>query len=223
MTIDPALYGFSLLAAGIIALVRFKSISPFYTPFIICVWIGCVNEILCYVLVQNDLRTAINNNIYVLSEALLFLLFFRNTGIFKKRTGLYRALFAGIILLWVWENGIAGKITGISSWFRIAASLLIVLMGMTVMHKIITGADGPVEMEGRHLYRNPVFLVCLGSVVFFTYKLLVEIFWLQGLNNSPVFRQHIYGILVYVNLIVNIVYAISLLWTLQKQKYMRVY
>ena len=223
MTIDPSLYGFSLLAAGIIALIRFNKISRFYTPFIICVWIGCANEVLCYVLVQNDLRTAINNNLYVLSEALLFLLFFRNTGIFKNRTGLYRALFAGIILLWIWENGIAGKITGISSWFRVVVSMLIVLMSMTVIHKVITGADEPVEMEDRQLYRNPVFLICLGSVLFFTYKLLVEIFWLQGLNNSPVFRQHVYGILAYINLIVNVIYAISLLWTLQKQKYMRVY
>jgi len=222
MIIDSSLFGFSLLAAGSIALFRFKKISSFYTPFILCIWIGCVNEILCYLLVRNGLHTAVNNNIYVLAEALLFLLFFRNTGIFQDRTGIYRTLFAGIIILWLWENGIYGKITGISSWFRVTVSFLIVLMSMTVLHKIITGAAGPVEMQCRNLYRNPVFLIGTGSVVFFTYKLLVEIFWLQGLNNSPVFRKNIYGILVYINLIVNIVYAFSILWTQQKQKYITV-
>jgi len=220
MIANPPLWGFSILLAGIIAIARFKKIGKLYLPFIFCIWIGCINEILSYILVVNGLHSAVNNNIYVLAEALLLLVFFKNTGLFQKAPALFKIFFAGLVLLWLWENGIEGKITHVSSWFRITSSFLMVLISLAVISKLVLfDINRPFEMQKVSMFTSPVFLICLGTIVFFTFKLSVEIFWVYGLNHSAGFRIKLYHILIYFNLIVNGVYALAILWMLPKQQY----
>jgi hypothetical protein len=220
MTPLNALWGFSILIAAIIAIVRFHKISKLYWPFILCVWIASANEVLSYVLAINGYYTSVNNNIYVLTEALLFFMFFKNMGIFEKIPGAFKIIMAGMIFLWLWENGVQGKITYVSSLFRIVYSFCIVLMSITVINKLmILDVYKLPEMDSRGILRNPVFLICVGAIVFFTFKMLVEIFWFYGLNHSDTFRMELYDILIYINLVVNGIYALAVLWMLPKQKY----
>ena len=55
MFTKAAIIGFSILFSGIIGAVKFNRISKLYWPFIICIWIGCINEILSYVLAVRNL------------------------------------------------------------------------------------------------------------------------------------------------------------------------
>jgi hypothetical protein len=222
ITLNAELFGFSILIAGIIAIIRFPKISGVYYPFIFCVWIAGANEILSCVLWETGHYTAVNNNLYVLAEAILFSLFFRNLGIFEKFQKLFGILITGLIFLWTWENFIHGKITYISSWFRITYSFFVVLMSITAVNKLILlDINKPVEITNRHILKNPVFLICIGSVAYFTFKILVEIFWLYGLNSGKEFRIKIYDIMVYIDLAVNLIYALAVLWVPPKQPYMR--
>ena len=220
MTPLNALWGFSILIAAIIALVRFNKISKCYWPIVFCIWVASLNEILSYLLVINGHYTSVNNNIYVLAEALLFFTFFKNMGIFKKIPWSFRIFMGSMVLLWLWENGVQGKITYVSSLFRITYSFFIVLMSITVINKLlILDMYRPLEMDSRGILRNPVFLICVGAIVFFTFKVLVEIFWLYGLDHSNAFRMKLYDILIYINLVKNGIYALAVLWMLPKQKY----
>lgn len=220
MTPLNALWGFSILIVAIIAIVRFRKISKLYWPFIFCVWIASLNEILSYLLVINGHYTSVNNNIYVLAEALLFFTFFKNMGIFKKIPWSFRIFMGSMVLLWLWENGIQGKITYVSSLFRITYSFFIVLMSITVINKLmILDLNRSFEMGSRGILRNSVFLICVGAIVFFTFKMLVEIFWFYGLDHSSAFRVKLYEIVIYINLVVNGIYALAVLWMLPKQKY----
>src|SRR5665647_455347 len=117
-------------------------------------------------------------------------------------------------------NLILGKINFVSSWFRITYSFLIVLMGITGINKLmLLDINKPIGMNSSNIFKNPVFLICIGSIVFFTFKLIVEIFWFYGLNASKDFRLDVYDILIYINLIVNLVYALAVLWIPAKQQY----
>jgi hypothetical protein len=48
--------------------------------------------------------------------------------------------------------------------------------------------------------------------VYFTYSVLVEAFWIFGINHSSVFRNNIYGILSYINLFVNLLFTLAIVW-----------
>jgi hypothetical protein len=155
-----------------------------------------------------------------LAEALLFFTFFKNMGIFEKVPRSFKIFMGSMVLLWLWENGVQGKITYVSSLFRITYSFFIVLMSITVINKLlILDMYRPLEMDSRGILRNPVFLICVGAIVFFTFKVLVEIFWLYGLDHSNAFRMKLYDILIYINLVKNGIYALAVLWILPKQKY----
>lgn len=220
MISTATLLGFSILIAGIIALLRFNKYFIPYFPFILCIWIGCVNELLSYFLWHNGLHTSINNNLYVLAEAVLFLLFYRNMGLFEKRPLVFWALSGTLIILWAWENFAAGKITSVSSWFRIAYSFLIVLLSITMISRLLYQDIHTPWLTGeRHIFLHPVFLISGGAVIFFIFKLVIEIFWLYGIDRSSDFRKNLYHILIYINPAVNLIYTLAILWIPRKQRY----
>jgi hypothetical protein len=220
MLLKVILSAFSIFIAGIIGLVRFRKINKIYWPLIFAIWLACINEVLSYSLFINNHSTAINNNIYVLAEAALFLFLFRNFGVFNNLQWLFKTLLAGLVFLWLWENILQGKILHISSWFRIVSSFIIVLTSITAINKLMMlGSEEFLIIRGRSLFVNSAFLICIGTILFFTFKLLVEIFWLYGLDGSEIFRVKLYDILTYINLSVNLIYALAVLWAQPKQQY----
>ena len=66
----------------------------------------------------------------------------------------------------------------------------------------------------------PVFLISIGFIIYFTYEILVEAFSLYGLNNSLEFQKNVYMILTYLNLFVNLLYALAILWIPRKRVHM---
>ena len=215
----PQILNLSILIAGVISIIKFGVIPHTYYPFIFCIWIACLNEILSSILLETGHHSTVNNNIYVLAEALFFSFFFKNQGIFEKFQKSFVIMISGLLILWVWENFFHGKITYISSWFRIVYSFLIVLMSITTVNSlIILDINRPIEIDSRHIFKNPVLLICIGSVAYFTFKILIEIFWLYGLNSGKDFRNKVYNILLYINLAVNLIYALAVLWVHPKQQ-----
>lgn len=91
--------------------------------------------------------------------------------------------------------------------------MLIVLMSINMINRMLV--DGK-----KKLIQNPLFLILIGFIVFFTYKALIEIFWVYGLNASRDFRLEVYRIMAYINLAVNIIYAIAVLWMPRKREFM---
>ena len=73
--------------------------------------------------------------------------------------------------------------------------------------------------ERSGLIKNSVFLITIGFIVFFTYKILIEIFWVYGLNASRDFRVEVYRIMTYINLAINLIYALAVLWIPKKREY----
>jgi len=221
IVLKTVLSGFSILIAGIIAIIRFRKIGRMYYPFIFCVWIAGANELLSYVMMETGHYTVVNSNIYVLAESILFTAFFKNLGVFEKFSKLFVLLITALVMIWCWENFLVGKITELSSWFRIDYSFCLVLMSITAVNQLLfLDINKPIEINSRHILKNPVFLICIGSIVYFTLKVLVEIFWMYGRSSGKEFRIKIHEIMVYVNIAVNILYALAVLWVPTKQQYM---
>lgn len=204
------LFSLSILFAGIVAIVRFRKINKIYHPFLYLVWLACFNEILNLVFLANKLPVAVNNNIYVLLESLLILWFFKNMLFLNKKSSLFLAACIFLLALWTYENMLEGKIYSISSYFRICYSFIIVLLSITTINKLLSTVR-------RKISSNSVFLICTSFIIFFTFKILVETFWLYGVSLTRNFQVIIYNIIIYINLFTNLVFALAILWMPKKQ------
>jgi hypothetical protein len=205
-------FSFSVFIAAAIGWVRFKKIAPAFYPFIVCLSLGALNEILSTFLSYQGSSTMVNNNIYVLAESILLvtqLSRWHALGKYHQQAGIIIFL---LLITWMAENILLFKLHGISSYFRLIYSAIVVLLSINVSNRLIA-------TEKSNLLKHPVFLVCIGFIIYFTYKILVETFWLYGLGRSGSFRENVYSIMIWINLMVNLIYAFAVLWMPAKQRF----
>ena len=206
------LFSFSISIAAIIGLIRFRKINPAYYPFLYCIWIGLLNEIVSYIITHNKHSNAINNNIYVLIESLLITWQFKNWGLFHRTRYLFAGILSGFVLLWTAEILFVEGIKLTISYFRIVYSFVIVLMSLPIINRELL-------RERKNILKNAIFLITLTFVIYYTYKVIVGIFWLYGLGVNSHFRMNVVWILIYVNLFSNLVYALAILWMPIKHRF----
>lgn len=198
--------------SAIIGLVRYKKTDRAYYPFIILLWAGLFNEIISSLMIEYFRTNAINSNVYLITEACLILWFFRRLHLFTQNRKLYYIILIAFILSWLLENFYFSFLNKFNSYFSIIYSFVVVLMSI---HKI----NSLIITERKKLLRNPIFLIMVSFVIFFTYKALIEIFWVYGLNASREFRIDVYRILTYINLVVNIIFILAVLWMPRRREF----
>ena len=205
------IFGSSIIIPAIIGMFRFNKIDQMYFPFMVCIWIGLLNEVINYFLINVlYISNSVNTNIYCLLEALLYTWLFQNFNLFLNRK-LFLASLVFICFAWLIDHLVISSITSFNSYFTITYSLLIVFMSITILNRLIVGQ--------LNLVTNPVFLICISLILYFSLLALTQIFWLYGLNSSKTFRQNIYRIMAYVNLSVNLIFSLAILWMNRKQEF----
>ena len=202
--------GYSLFIPGVISIFRMHSVMPAYYPFILFIVTGCLNETLSSILVANGHFTTVNNNIYVLLESLILVFFLQKTKRPEASLSLCVPLMVTCILFWTLETFLLKSIYITSSYFRIYYSFLVVLLSISNINKIVV-------TETDHLLNNPLFLICICFITYYTLKVIIEAFLLYGIKYSDLVLSNIYNILIYVNLLINLIYTIVLLWIPRKQ------
>jgi hypothetical protein len=206
------IFSLSILIAGVIGIFRFAQIRDIYRPFIYLIWVGCCNELLSIYLLVNHHYNIINYTIYSLFEALLLLWFFKNLSVFQGRKTFFYSLIVLFVIIWTIESFYANEFgTRFSYYFDIVYSFCVVLLSIRVINNLL--------FTERELLKNPTFLICIGIIIFFTYQIVEEMFWLYGLKNSKIFRQNIQSILMIINLLSNLIYALAILWMRKRQAF----
>jgi hypothetical protein len=203
---------FSIAIAAVIGWVRFSKINPTYYPFLFCIWIGFLNEIVGYLITKEGYSNAVNNNIYVLFESLLLTWQFDNWKLFKGPRYLFVLLLCLFTFTWVMEGFFIKGITHTISYFRILYSFVIVLMSISIMNEQLL-------RERRNFLKNSIFLICLGSVIYYTNKVIIGMFWLYGLKMSIPFMVSLVWIMVFINLFTNLIFALAILWMPTKHRF----
>ncbi|PWU00672.1 MAG: hypothetical protein C5B52_08535 [Bacteroidetes bacterium] len=206
------LFNFSILVPAVTAWIRFKKVNPIFLPVVYFIWIGTLNEIISLIINLAGYSNAINSNIYVLIEACILTLQFAKWDLFRKKESLYKIVLISLLVFWLLENFVVGSIRQFSSYFRIYYSFLVALMSVTEINRLIV-------TDRKNLFKNPIFLFCIGFIIYFTYKVLVETFWVYGLNYKRTFRNSVYDILLWINLFANLTYATGFLWMNRKLRF----
>lgn len=206
------LFSASVFIATVIGWVRFLKTDPASFPFLLCLTFASVNEMISYLVTRLHIDTNLNNNLYVLLEALLITWQFRKWGLFMNKTALFLAIQSSITLFWLADNLLLTGLYQLNLYFRIFYSFVIVIMSIHMNNILIF-------TYRRKLLQSHIFLICSGLIIYFTYKILIEAFWLYGLNSSREFRISVYLVLTWINLFVNIIYALAMLWIPKKPQH----
>jgi hypothetical protein len=205
------LLSYSVAIPALVSLFRIKSIDKTYYPFILVIWIGMINETTSSILIAHGHSNAINANVYSLLEAIIITKLFDNWGLFKNKRWFY-GLIALFIVVWTGENFIFYTIKRFCSYFIILYSFSIVLMSISMVNRLIVSAK-------KSILSSAMFLICIAYIFFFTYAVLVEIFWIYGLGTQEEFSAHVFLIMIYINTFTNLLFAAAILWIPTKRKY----
>lgn len=202
----------SIFIAAIIGWVRFHKIAPAFYPFLICLWVGSLNELLSIVLPRFGYTTDINNNIYVLIEAILLCWQLKRWDGFDRHRLSFPLLIATLVSIWLLENVWLSSISVTESWFRLVYAFVLVLLAIQQVNKLILS-------ERKSLLSNSAFLICIGIILYFTYKGMIEIFWINGFHTTAGFLINVYSVMIWINLFANIIYSFAVLWMPAKQRF----
>jgi hypothetical protein len=206
-----AIFSLSISIPCVIGLVRYRRVDPANHPFIHLMWIGLVHEIISIVLIHNRHPNLHSYNVFALAQAFVCTKLFQRWGIFRGNRWLYAAVQLSYICFWVLEYSASG-FRHFASYFIVYHSFIIVLLSIHQLNSVVFNDSGL-------LLRSSTFLICMSFISYFTYTVLTEVFWIYGLNRSRVFQLRVYTILAYINLIVNFIYALAILWMPMRRQY----
>lgn len=204
--------GYSIFLALLVGLARIRSIGQPYILIIALFFIASLNELLSYYLMGKHIYTTINNNVYVLIESLLILVFFKKSGLYARHRRIFFYIAGLYLLVWSTENFLFGAITQVGSYFRIVYSFTTALLSISMINKLL-------DEEKTSLLLHPSFILSCAFILFFTYKLIVEVFWLYGQSSSTSFQIKLYSYVKYINLATNLIFAFALLCIPKRKTY----
>ena len=197
------------LLAGII---RFNKISSRYHPFIYLLFVGLLNELASNWLNSQNQTTAFPTNIYFLIEGLMLLWQFSAWKNILQNKMFFWVLFMSFIAVWIFDYVILGNIVRFSLPYQLYYSLVIILLSVNEINRIIIN-------EKDSIIKNPVFIVCIGIILFFSYKILAEVFYCYAPKITM--KKNIFVYEAYMNVVYNLLLFIAILCIPPKKIFIR--
>ncbi len=205
------IFNLALALPAVIGLARWRKLEPAYHYFVAILWIGLINEITSILTAKYFRNNAVNNNIYVLVESIGILVFLYSLGARQSDRRKFLVTGGALVVFWIVENLVFSSLLKFNSYFRVCYSFVLVIASIQLISRLLIA-------ETEKLNKG-TFMILIGLIIFFTVKLLVEIFWIYGLNSSRSFQISLYRIVNYINLFVNFLYAIAFLCLPKKPAY----
>jgi hypothetical protein len=208
------IFTYSIFIPALIGWVRFKKTSPIFFPFFLFIWLGTLNEVVSYIVIDVlGQYNIFNYNIYLLVESLILTWQFTLWKLFGSNRKIPSLIFCVFIGVWLVENLFISKFfLGFNSYSRILFSFGIVLMSIGMLNDIIL-------KEKKQLAKNSIFIICCLFIILFTYALLTESFIVYGVSMNDFFRRNLYRIFTFVNFLCNLAYALAILWMPKRQAF----
>lgn len=205
----------SVLLPAALAWFRYTSVNKEYYPFIWLLWISFFVELSGINIIISGYSNVLLYNFYSLIEVLLIILQFHLFGVTRSKKQ-FRVIILLLIAIWLLETFALNTLYRFNSFFFLISSVFIVIMSLAVISRLV--------ITVRHrLLSHAHFVICLGFTIYFSYNILIEAFWLFGLNQSDLFRLRVLDILSFVNLFVNLLFMRAILWMSTKHRFILQY
>ncbi|MEP6746922.1 MAG: hypothetical protein ABJB86_04320 [Bacteroidota bacterium] len=169
-------------------------------------------EIPVYILLSHHMKYVVPTvyNIFSLVEFYLLIRMFYNWGVFRKKMTLNLIIVLAVVLFLstLYINGYA-----MMNYFSlIVNSFALIFLSISAFNKMIIN-------ERNNIFKNAKFWICIGMIIFYTYDILVNTEQLSFLHikRTKDFENKIWQINAYSNLLVNLLYAVAVIWIPRKK------
>lgn len=210
----------SIVIAVIIGIVRYRKMDPAYYPFVYYTVLAFLAELGVRMLIDIRANTSLIISllhVYAFVEFFLFAWLFHNWGLFNRRKTFFYAMIAGFFAFWLFSTFFIHGLRELNYYFFIVYSFALIFFSVSSINKMVVHSRG-------NIFRNPQFIICLGIIIFYVFFILVNVTYLSGFRDnrevSLTFRTKLQEINVYSNLLVNLLYAVAMIWIPRKQKFM---
>jgi hypothetical protein len=191
-------------------LVRLRTISRLYRPFILLMAVAFLTEVINYIIIDRIRNNSASINFYSLAESLLIISQFYFWRYYSRTRRWYPYFGVLCIAIWVFDNLVNGNVMmEVGSLYRISAAFILVVLSINEINYLIIN-------DSRNVLKNARFLICTGFLIYFLYQILLEgsIYISQRQKNIP--ASEILQLAVYVNIFVTIIYGIAV-WFIPKR------
>lgn len=210
------IFSLSIGFAVIIGIVRFRRIDSSYYPFIFNCIAALAVEVLNWRLTETGHPSAFIFvlNVFSYIDFFLFLWLFHNWGLFNRKKSTFVTI-AGIgFLIWIVENVFTTGFVKHNYYFFILYAFALIFFSVNTFNKMVVHERGSI-------FRNPKFWICLGIIIFYSFFILTVTTGITLLVHkvSIQFRRDLQAIGVFSNLLVNLLYAVAVVWVPRKKHY----
>jgi hypothetical protein len=204
------LLSMTILFPFISGLVRVRTISRLYRPFLLLIATGVLTEIINRITINYVRNNNVVINIYSLVECLLIIAQFYYWR-FHSRTKRWYPYFGILCIgIWIWENLFYRDVTvEVGSIFRVAEAFILVILSINEINYLLIN-------DNKNLLKNARFLICAGFLVYFLYQILLEGSIYISSQQKGSIANRIIELSSYINAFVNIIYGIAV-WYIPKR------
>jgi len=208
------LLSITLILAAVTGLLKWGKIKKEDRPIIVGWWLVIAVETIRFISILLNKPTLIPYNIYVLPLMWLYVWQFHQWKVIPARfTGF---LIGTLSLLWFMDYFVIDgySLDKLHYSYRLALSFTLVILSVTSMNIQI------IE-EKRSLIKNYRFLICLGITVYYTYRVLVDVFTLSAMS-----REFMTGISTFNRYLIQFYYLLlflAALWIPRKKNFLHQY
>jgi len=207
------LLSLSIIFAAILGVIRFRKMDPAYHPFVYYCCISVLVEILVYLLLSGNMQYLVGTvyNIFGVVEFWLLIRLFYNWGLFKRKKSVFIAINLFSVLLRAGTLYIRGY-DKINYFASIVNAFALIFFSISAFNRMILN-------ERKNIFKNAKFWICIGIIIYYTCFILVSTEKLSflHLNPSKNFDYKVWQINAYANLLVNLLYAVAVVWIPRKK------
>lgn len=204
----------SIGIAVIIGIVRFRRIDPSYYPFIFNCSAALLIELLHRVLMETGhpklFIFLLNTFSYV--DFFLFTWLFHNWGLFNRKKTTFIVIAGIFFIIWVATNAIDTGFVKLNLYFFIVYSFALIFFSVSTFNRMVVH-------ERSSIFKNPKFWICLGIIIFYSFFVVWSSTGFSFHKTSNEFRRGLQAINVYSNLLVNLLYAVAVIWIPRKKNF----
>jgi hypothetical protein len=207
-----------------IGVFRWKKIDERYYPIIVIMGVAFFNELFRFFQLFNYVAklgwplglSLMGYNLYVLIISILYVMLFRNMGVFAKRKTLMRVILTSFVLFWVTDHFLIPEhsIHGTTKYFRIFYSFVLSLLAIQKINMLLV-------TEKRNLLRNPAFLICICMLFYFLPYIITECITLLIKTVTIDFQQAVYKYRKIANIVIYLIYTLAVIWIPPKRQFIQ--
>jgi len=169
--------GLFVIIPAIIGLVRWQKIRAIDRPIILAFFFLFINELTRSEFAKRGYEGYGTYNIGVILLAFIFLWQFYNWGIFREKKWIAFLLGGIYILTWAIDNFVIDDFHKLTRYYRVLMNASLVVMSIAHLNKLI------IE-ERKDLYKNGRFIITTAILIYYLYKIILDIFFLRSLSNE---------------------------------------